>query len=191
MALSGVGAHVAEPVAARAVLLKERGAAHLGIAPQHRERAVGWNALLGELDRCFGAYAGQLACLLKRRVVRVGAHRQKRERHDAEPHGHERREVLESRAERGAGRLVPERKKREVRARDAGDQNRSHDLERPCEILEHLKEREEVPLRSRRVVARRIGGRVERSAVLAHGEHDHDDEQAGARRPRPWRAACG
>ena len=86
------------------------------------------------------------------------------------PMSPERDQVTQARAQRAGGRLVPKGEEREVAPREPGDQNRADHLERAREILEQLEERQEVPLGAGGVVARRIGRRIERSAVLAQGQ---------------------
>ena len=75
-------------------------------------------------------------------------------------------------------RAVDERQADQQRAGDAGQHHRADDLERALEVLQQLKQRQEVPLGARQVARRRIGGRLQLRAVRTHDqEHDHDEHR--------------
>ena len=67
-----------------------------------------------------------------------------------------------------------------------GDDDRADHLPVAGEVLEHLEERQEVPLGPRRVVgAGGVGGGVEVGAPLAQDQDDHDAEDRRRWRPCP------
>ena len=136
------------------------------------------------------ARIGHAARALEEGIARVVVNGEAEQDGDPREPGEERREVRRARAQRGRRRAVEPRQEHEVARRDGRHAHRAGNLHRPVEVLEELKERQEVPLRARRIVAHRIGRSVERRPVLAqreqedHAEDGHRGGEVHAELPR-------